>query len=399
MRIITGFVVYFFAVVGWLSAADHPAGQIIFTLPDSISLTQGRSAEFYITAVVPANHHVYLKHASKNGRAILTNFSVPGEAGFQLRETKRPAGVKLENEFILRNKGMFLFELSELAMHADGKSLLVPLQIRVQICAEGEAGICYMPVTIEKKLRVTIAGPTMQTRDLPDATLPWVNSYDKAMATAKLKQLNVFALISDPSSCSACAYLESKIVPDAAVNKMLKTKFVVYRVPENEYSKADISGSFGIPFYFIISPEGKNLQKWMGTPSIPANFTQRLEPYARESMPVTPVTPVVAPDAIPLASCRIPLKQSFAYQATQKGDFRSSGNLRFVANNSVPGTYTVLALDRTGDIEASYSARVTAGKLVVEKYLAGRDLPIACSAYGVTGAIDEQSLQISIDLK
>jgi hypothetical protein len=388
----------FLALVGSLFASGHPAEQIAFTVPDSVTLARGRSAEFYVTAVIPAEHHVYLKHANKNGRAILTTFSVPGEAGFQLRETKRPAGTKLENEFILRNKGMFLFELSELAMNDDGKTLSVPLRIRVQICGEGEAAICYMPATIEKKITVNISGPQVRTRDLPDATLPWMNSYSAAIDAAKLKNQNVFALISEPSSCGACAYLESKVLPDAAVNKMLKNRFVVYRVPENEYGKAEISGSFGIPYYFIISPEGKNLQKWMGAPGAP-QFAQRLEPFAKDTAPVAPVAPVVPTDAIRLASCKIPLKQSFAYQATQKGDFRSSGNLRFVLNNSTPGAYTVLAIDRTGEIEGSYNARVVAGKLVVEKYLAGRDLPITCSQYGVTGTIDEQALQISIDLK
>ena len=323
-------------------------------------------------------------------------FSVPGETGFQLNETKRPRGVKVENEFVMRGKGEFAFELNELAMNQDGNTLTVPLRVRVQICGEGEAAICYMPVTIEKKLRVTIAGPEIRTRDLPDATLPWVNSHAAAMNAAKLKGLNVFALISDPASCGACAYLESKVIPDAAVNKMLKNRFVVYRVPDNEYDKAGITGSFGIPYYFILSPEGKQLHRWMGAPSAP-QFAQRLEPYAKESAP--PVAPVQPVDAIPLASCKIPLKQSFAYQATQQGDFRSSGNMRFVLNNSAPGAYTVLALDRTGEIEGSYNGRLTAGKLIVERYLGGRDLSFECSAYGVTGAIAEQALQITIDLK
>ncbi len=358
-------------------------------------MPKGRSAEFYLTAVVPKNHHIYLKHANKNGHAILTNFSVPGETGFQLRETRRPAGVKVENEFVLRDKGMFLFELSELAMNADGKTLTVPLQIRVQICAEGEAGICYMPVTVTKQLKVSIAGPQLQTRDLPDATLPWVNSHAAALDAAKLKKVNIFALISQPSSCGACAYLESKVLPDASVNKMLKTRFVTYRVPQNEYSKAEISGSFGIPYYFIISPEGKILQKWMGAPGAP-QFAQRLEPYAKET---APVTPAVATDAIPLASCKIPLKQSFAYQATQKGDFKSSGNMRFVVNASSPGTYTVLSLDRTGEIEGAHSARLIAGKLVVERYLGDRDLAFECSPYGIAGNIAEQSLMLSIELR
>lgn len=267
-----------------LSASDHPAEQIILSIPDEISLTAGRSADFNITATVPKNHHIYLKHANKNGHAVLTNFAVPAETGFQLKEKKQPVGVKVENEFVLRSGGTFSFELSELAMNDSGKSLTVPLSMRVQICEEGQVGICYMPVTIEKKLKVVIAGPEILTRDLPDGTLPWINNHSTALEAAKMKNLNVFALISDPSRCGACAYLESKILTDSSVSKMLKTRFVLYRVPRNEYSHAPISGSFGIPFYFIISPDGKNLQKWMGAPAAQA-FVQRLEPYAKKAHP------------------------------------------------------------------------------------------------------------------
>lgn len=385
-----------------LIASDHPAERIQLSLPEEVSLTAGRSVEFLITANIPANHHIYLRHANKQGHAILTNFSVPAETGFQLKEKKVPNGVRVENEYVLRSKGIFAFELSELAMNENGKTLTIPLNVRVQICEEGEVGICYMPVTIERKLKVAIAGPEIQTRDLPDGSLPWVNNYDAAMSAAKSKQLNVFALISDPSRCGACAYLESKIFPDTGVSKMLKSRFVLYRVPRNEYSKAPISGSFGIPFYFIISPDGKNLQKWMGAPAA-LPFQQRLEPFAKEIAAAVAAAPAPVTNAIPLNSggkqCAIPLKQSFAFQATQKGDFKSAGNMRFVNNASTPGSFTVLTLDRTGEIDSSNNARVENGTLIVEKYLGGKDLIFECSPYGVAGGVSAQSLQLSIELR
>lgn len=379
-----------------LFAADHPAEQITLNLPAEISLSAGRSAEFEISATIPKNHHIYLKHANKNGHAVLTSFSVPADTGFQIKEKKQPVGVKVDNEFVLRSTGTFVFELSELAMNEMGKTLTLPLSMRVQICEEGQVGICYMPITIEKKLKVVIAGPEFLTRDLPDGTLPWINNHSTALEAAKLKNLNVFALISDPARCGACAYLERNIFTDSSVNKMLKNRFVLYRVPQNEYGKAPISGSFGIPFYFIISPDGKNVQKWMGAPAAQA-FVQRLEPYAKDS------APAAVANAIPLNSggkqCAIPLKQSFAYQATQKGDFKTSGNMRFVPNASSPGAFTVLTLDRTGEIDSSNSARVANGSLVVEKYLGGSDLVFQCSAYGVVGQVAAQATEISIDLK
>ena len=396
MKLLACATVLFAAPMLSISAAGHPAEQIQLTLPGEISLTAGRAAVFSITANIPKNHHIYLKHANRNGHAVLTQFSVPAETGFQLKETKPPAGIRVENEYVLRGEGMFSFELSELAMNESGKSFTLPLAMRVQICEEGQVGICYMPVTIEKKLKVVIAGPEFLTRDLPDSSLPWINNHSTALEAAKIKNLNVFALISDPARCGACAYLERNIFTDSSVNKMLKNRFVLYRVPQSEYGKAPISGSFGIPFYFIISPDGKNVQKWMGAPAAQA-FVQRLEPYAKDS------APAAVANAIPLNSggkqCAIPLKQSFAYQATQKGDFKTSGNMRFVMNASSPGAFTVLTLDRTGEIDSSNSARVANGNLVVEKFLGGSDLVFQCSAFGIVGQVSAQATEISVELK
>ncbi len=391
-----------FGAVCSLGATDHPADKIIVSVPGEVQISAGRSAEFVVSLEVPANHHVYLKHANAKGKALPVQFSVPAGSGFQINEKGRPRGVRVGDEFVLRQKGRFTLELSELAMNEYGESHTLSLGLRVQICEEGEVGICYMPVTIERPLRVAISGPQVQTRDLPDASLPWVNSHATALEAAKLKNQNVFALISDPSRCGACVQLEKKVLPDAKVNKMLKTQFVLYRVPKNEYSKAPINGRFGIPFYFVISPSGENLQKWMGAPGAP-QFASLLEPYARggATAPVT-AAPAVT-NAIPLNSggrqCAIPLKQSYAFQATQKGEFMSSGNMRFVANASQPGTYTVLTLDRTGEIDASNSARVVGGTLVVQRYLGGNDLIFQCSAYGIAGAVAAQSLAVNIELR
>jgi hypothetical protein len=388
--------------VSAVSATGHPADQIKITVPPQVNISAGRAAEFSLSLSVPANHHVYLKHANANGKAMPVHFSVSASSGFQLAENGRPRGLRVGNEFVLRGTGRFRLQLSELAMNEFGKSYTLALALRVQICEEGDVGICYMPMTIERPLTVTIDGPEMQTRDLPDSTLPWVNSHATALEAAKLKNQNVFALISDPSRCGACAQLEKRVLPDAKVNKMLRTQFVVYRVPRNEYSKAPISGSFGIPFYFIISPQGENLQKWMGAPGAP-QFAARLEPYARGGEAAPATAPSVATNSIPLNSggkqCAIPLKQSFAFQSTQKGEFISSGNMRFVANASQPGAYTVLTLDRTGEIDSSNSARVAQGKLVVEKYLGGNDLVFECSQYGINGVVPAQSLVLGIELR
>lgn len=383
-----------------LMAERHPIEDTVIAMPDTVSLGVGGSAKLELEIRIPKGHHAYVRHANANGRAIPIGFRVPSATGFQLSVAAEPKGVRLGDEIILRGKGKYALELSELAMNEFGKDYTLPLLIRVQLCGEGEAAICYMPETIEKALRVKIDAPEILRRAQPDTSLPWIDNRAAALEAAKLKKVNVFALISNPERCGACVQLESRVLPDPAVNKMLRERFVVYRVPRNEYRQAPIKGSFGIPFYFIINADGQNQQHWMGAPG-PAQFIQRIEPYA-----------ALVPSAVPVAAnssgialnsggrqCVIPLKQSFAFQATQKGDFRSSGNMRFVPNNSAPGTYTVLTLDRTGEIENSNSARVAGGTLVVERYLGGSDLVFECSAHGVNGQVPAQSLAVQIELR
>lgn len=385
------------ATAALIAGDNHPADEIVFTYSPEITVAEGGSVDFKVNIVLPANHHLYLKHANKNGNAQLVRFSIPPESGFQLKETKRPRGVKYHDEFILRSSGEFHFRLDDLAMLESGTSAAVPLKIRVQLCEEGEVGICYLPVTLEKTINVKIGGFAVLARAPENQTVKWSQSYDAAIAEAKKKNLNIFALISEPSRCGACVQLEGKVLPEPSVTRMLNENFVAYRVPKNERHRAPVKGRYGIPFYYVISASGENLEKWMGAPGAQA-FEARIKPYAKTSGAQTaePV-PNPTPTQINLGSCQIELKKSYAYQAMQKGDFRNSGNMRFVANKSVPGAYTVLQLDRSGEIDSSYDARLEDSTLRLEKYLGGRPLPIRCTANGISGSIPEQGLEVNLN--
>ncbi|AFM12639.1 thioredoxin family protein [Turneriella parva] len=382
-------------------ADRHPVEDTLVALPASVSIGLGGTARLSVEVTIPAGHHAYLRHANAKGMAIPIAFRAAPESGFQLAMTAQPKGVRVGDEFVLRGKGKFTLELSELAMNEFGRTYALPVKVRLQLCGEAEPAICYMPETIEKTISVNINAPEILSRTQIDTSLAWIDNRAAALDAAKLKKQNVFALISDPTRCGACVQLETKVLPNAAVNKLLREKFVLYRVPKNEYSHAPIKGRFGIPFYFVVSPEGQNLQKWVGVPG-PMQFAQGIEPYGIAASG-TPTATAATTNSIPLNSggreCAVPLKQSYAFQATQKGEFKSAGNMRFVTNASAPGTYTVLTLDRTGEIDASNSARVVHGKLVVERYLGGSDLIFQCSAFGIAGSVEAQSLSLSVELR
>lgn len=381
------------------AADEHPARQIQFKTKDAV-IAPGGSQPFEIAVTVPASHHIYLTHATSRGNAILISFSIPGESGFQLQETRRPAGVVEAEERVLRGSGNFSFILHELAMHKAGDTLTVPLKVRVQICQEGKLGICFMPTTIEKTFKVKVAGQPVRLRSTTNTSVKWVNSYEEAMKQAKAKSMNVYALISSPATCGACQYLESEVLPNAGVTNLLNKGFIPYRVPRGEYSRAGVSGSFGIPFYSIITPSGEIRSKWQGALE-PPGFIARLKPFATEPAPAPAPQPTPASTSVDLASgarkCKLELKKNYAYRASQNGDFAGTGDIRVVANSSQAGAFTVLHLARTGEIESSYSAKLQGGALVLENYLRGKNLPLSCSEFGVIGEIKDQGLEINID--
>jgi hypothetical protein len=158
----------------------------------------------------------------------------------------------------------------------------------------------------------------------------------------------------------------------------------------------------GLAFPFTLSfrRQGENLQKWMGAPGAP-QFASLLEPYARGG-----ATAPVSGGTCSATNCNPPefwrqtvrntaLNKVMLFRRRKKANFMSSGNMRFVANASAAGHfYTVLTLDRTGEIDAlKQRARHVGGTLVVERYLSGNDLIFQCSAiWHRTARLSAQSL-------
>ena len=79
---------------GALGATEHPADKIVIAVPGEVQISAGRSTEFVVSVEVPANHHVYLKHANAKGKALPVQFSVSAASGFQISEKGRPRGVR-----------------------------------------------------------------------------------------------------------------------------------------------------------------------------------------------------------------------------------------------------------------------------------------------------------------
>ncbi|MBL8021786.1 MAG: thioredoxin family protein [Leptospirales bacterium] len=219
-----------------LLAAEHPAKQIQIKYKENIIVPPGGTAAFDVMLTVPANYHIYLSHATPKGNAILTQISVPAQSGFQLRETKRPPGKQEGDEMVLRGAGTFSLTVMDLAKVKTGTTTKVPVQIKVQICKDDPA-LCYLPITIEKTLTIQKAGTPFSNRASTSNLVKWTTSYDQAIAQAKSRKLNVFALISNPATCGACVYLDSETLSKQDVADFLNKKFVPLNVPRGDYHR------------------------------------------------------------------------------------------------------------------------------------------------------------------
>jgi len=385
-----------------LGALEHPANQIQIKFPETVSVSPGGSQPVEISITIPKNYHVYLNHATPIGNAILIQLSIPAESGFQLRETKRAAGVRDGDEMVLRGSGSFSTMVMDLAKYKTDSTHRVPLRLRVQICQDSPA-ICYLPTTIEKTLNVKISGAPFASRASSDNKIPWAKSLSQAQALAKSKSVNIFALISSPATCSACAYLEDEVFSQPDVAAFLTSKFVPYRIPSSEYGKFVTESPFGIPAYYAVSADGVKLKTFEGA-SDPAGFISGLKPFSVVETPATTTTTTATTttnaNQINLTNgsrkCKIELKKSYAYRAMQKGEFQNTGNVRIVTNISNPGTYTILQLGRTAEVEASYNATSKGGSLIVQRYLGQDDLSLSCSDEGLSGEIKASGLEMII---
>jgi len=324
-------------------AEENPYAKLEFTYNNPVVLRVGGEIDFEVKVNLPPKHFLYLSHVNSNGIGVITTFNFPVESGFQLLEVNRPKGIKKQDEMILKNKGNFSFKIFDLGIKKVESNTKVPFSIRTQLCEEKENGICYPPKTITKEviLQIKDGRKMLSLRNIE--VISWEPTFESAIAKAKSSHLNIYAIITEPSWCGACRYMEKEAFDKPEVQKVLKEKFIPWKVKEDEYNKVPTgSGSFGIPIYFVLDQDSKSLGKWSGAKDAKALLSV-LKPFEKSTNPEDPFIPspsLPSEDSTELeiqsadgSKCVVTYGKDYPWTSTKAGEFYNSGTFRFGINN------------------------------------------------------------------
>ena len=138
--------------------------------------------------------------------------------------------------------------------------------------------------------------------------------------------------------------MEKEAFDKPEVQKVLKEKFIAWKVDENEYSKVPTgSGSFGIPMFFVLDSTGQSLGKWAGARDA-KGLLPLLKPFEKSSnpepTPVIPHPPTPTEDSTELeiksedgSKCILTYGTNYIWNTKKAGEFHNNGTFRFGVNN------------------------------------------------------------------
>lgn len=388
-----------------VTAEENPYSKVEFNFKNSIVLRTGGEIDFEVKVNLPQKHYLYLSHLNENAIGVITSFNFSPDLGFQLVETKRPVGAKKMDEMVLKDNGVFAFKIFELGLKKEGSTTKVPLNIRTQICEEKENGICYPPKTITKEVLIEIreGKKTIGFRSLDN--INWESTFQGAMAKAKSSNLNVYAIITEPSWCGACRYMDKEAFAKPEVQAVLKEKFIPWKVNDNEYGKVPTgSGSFGIPMYFVLDNTGKSLGKWAGARDA-KSLLAVLKPFEKassqpEPSPIKPPSPpeqnateleIKSDDG---GKCLLTYGKDYTWMAKKAGDFHNNGTFRFGINNR---EIKVKQFSRDANQRKAFPVKITTNGFRIEKADLKEYWAIECKGSSLQGKIEGSDIEISIE--
>lgn len=386
-------------------AEENPYSKMEFNFKNSIVLRTGGEIDFEVKVNLPPKHYLYLSHLNENAIGVITNFNFSPDLGFQLVETKRPLGVKKLDEMVLRDNGVFAFKIFELGLKKEGSTTKVPFTIRTQICEEKENGICYPPKTIAKEVQIEIreGKKTVGFRSLDN--INWESSFQGAMAKAKSSNVNIYAIITEPSWCGACRYMDKEAFAKPEVQSVLKEKFIPWKVKDNEYGRVPTgSGSFGIPMFFVLDNTGKSLGKWAGARDA-KGLLAILKPFEKASSepdpgPIKPPSPpeqnateleVKSDDG---GKCILTYGKDYTWMAKRAGEFHNNGTFRFGVNNR---EIKVKQFSRDANQRKAFPVKLATNGFRIEKADLKEYWAIECKASMLQGKIEGSDIEISIE--
>jgi len=111
--------------------------------------------------------------------------------------------------------------------------------------------------------------------------LPWVHSYDDAVALAKTANKPIFINFTG-YACTNCRYMEQNIFPEKEVRTELKDMVITELYTDgksaedsrNQQLQQKLTGSVTLPVYVVLSPKGEVIAQFPGSTEDPNEFAK-----------------------------------------------------------------------------------------------------------------------------
>ncbi|MBI9101607.1 MAG: thioredoxin family protein [Spirochaetales bacterium] len=132
----------------------------------------------------------------------------------------------------------------------------------------------------QKKLQ--IIGLILMLPFLLFAEVEWRTNYDDALGEASITRQNIFVIITAPSWCGPCQYMEENVFPVSSVVEALNARFIPLQVLDevNGRSNPDLQNFdfIGFPTYLVMDPDENILIQDAGAVDV-ATLLALIEPY------------------------------------------------------------------------------------------------------------------------
>ncbi len=297
-------IFFFFLSQAFLMYAidtENPKASLL--LDSKVSIQAGESKLVNVKVSIPSGYGIVVGHTGKSLNMIV-NFAQNTDSGIQIDIEKKPPGIKKGNNLLAKGEVSLTARLSELKGANAGNSLTVDLVFNYQLCSLVD-GKCIAPDGISKSLLVKVTKDKeykfASVKSRSADPIKWVESYDNALKKAKSNGQNVYVIVTAPTWCGACKYMERETFDKPNVQKVLNGDFVSLQVLD---TSPDL-GKFkirGFPTSFILDANGKELTQLVGGVAAPgflgfvANF-QKNKKADNSDIPPPPEPPAPAPPA------------------------------------------------------------------------------------------------------
>jgi hypothetical protein len=139
-----------------------------------------------------------------------------------------------------------------------------------------KTNVCYRPADFKKQIKVRVTGKKVVIKQRSVSGVKWINSYNEALSEAKSSKKNIFVVITAPTWCGACVYLERNVFQKSAVQNVLNNNWVALQVLDSSSDQNRFKFS-GYPTMIILDPQGKELARVNGRQE--SAFLNEIKPY------------------------------------------------------------------------------------------------------------------------